>query len=90
MQKSEHVSAIILETVKSKLLFSLGILVAVAGAIATSLFPPLILGKIIHDRQYVIFVQKDGVGVFYENSSGLRQGNISVRAVEQLDTEFFL
>ena len=47
MQKSEHVSAIILETVKSKLLLSLGILVAVAGAIATSLFPPLILGKII-------------------------------------------
>ena len=47
MQKSEHVSTIILETVKSKLLLSLGILVAVAGAIATSLFPPLILGKII-------------------------------------------
>ena len=53
MQKSEHVSAIILETVKSKLLLSLGILVAVAGAIATSLFPPLILGKIIdsHNRR---------------------------------------
>ncbi len=47
MQKPERVSAIILETVKSKLLLSLGILVAVAGAIATSLFPPLILGKII-------------------------------------------
>lgn len=46
MQKPERVGAIILETVKSKLL-SLGILVAVAGAIATSLFPPLILGKII-------------------------------------------
>ena len=45
MQKPERVSAIILETVKSKLLLSLGILVAVAGAIATSLFPPLILGK---------------------------------------------
>ena len=47
MQKPERVGAIILETVKSKLLLSLGILVAVAGAIATSLFPPLILGKII-------------------------------------------
>lgn len=47
MQKSEHVSAIILETVKSRLLLSVGILLAVAGAIATSLFPPLILGKII-------------------------------------------
>ena len=47
MQKSERVSAIILETVKSRLLLSVGILVAVAGAIATSLFPPLILGKII-------------------------------------------
>ena len=47
MQKSEHVSAIILETVKASCLLSLGILVAVAGAIATSLFPPLILGKII-------------------------------------------
>lgn len=45
MQKPERVSAIILETVKSRLLLSLGILVAVAGAIATSLFPPLILGK---------------------------------------------
>ena len=40
MQKPERVGAIILETVKSKLLLSLGILVAVAGAIATSLFPP--------------------------------------------------
>ena len=47
MQKPERVSAIILETVKSKLRLSLGILVTVAGAIATSLFPPLILGKII-------------------------------------------
>ena len=47
MQQSEHVSAIILETVKKKKLLSLGILIAVAGAIATSLFPPLILGKII-------------------------------------------
>ena len=47
MQKSEHVSAIILEPVKSRLLLSVGILLAVAGAIATSLFPPLILGKII-------------------------------------------
>ena len=47
MQKPERVSAIILETVKSKLLLPLDILVAVAGAIATSLFPPLILGKII-------------------------------------------
>lgn len=47
MQKSERVSAIILKTVKSRLLLSVGILLAVAGAIATSLFPPLILGKII-------------------------------------------
>lgn len=47
MQRSEHVSTIIFETVKRKKLLSLGILVAVAGAIATSLFPPLILGKII-------------------------------------------
>ena len=47
MQRSEHVSTIILETVKRKKLLSLGILVAVAGAIAASLFPPLILGKII-------------------------------------------
>ena len=47
MQKSEHVSTIILETVKRKKLLSLGILAAVAGAIAASLFPPMILGKII-------------------------------------------
>lgn len=47
MQTSERVSSIILETVKAKILLSLGILVAVAGAIAASLFPPLILGKII-------------------------------------------
>ena len=47
MQTSERVSTIILETVKAKILLSLGILVAVAGAIAASLFPPLILGKII-------------------------------------------
>ena len=47
MQTSERVSSIILETVKKKKLLSLGILVAVAGAIAASLFPPLILGKII-------------------------------------------
>lgn len=47
MQSSEHVSTIIWETVKRKKLLSLGILVAVAGAIAASLFPPLILGKII-------------------------------------------
>ena len=47
MQRSEHVSTIIWETVKRKKLLSLGILVAVAGAIAASLFPPLILGKII-------------------------------------------
>ena len=47
MQRSEHVSTIILETVKRKKLLSLGILAAVAGAIAASLFPPLILGKII-------------------------------------------
>lgn len=47
MQKSEHVRTIILETVKRKKLLSLGILAAVAGAIAASLFPPMILGKII-------------------------------------------
>lgn len=47
MQRSEHVSTIILETVKRKKLLSLGILAAVAGAIAASLFPPMILGKII-------------------------------------------
>ena len=47
MQRSEHVSTIILETVKRKKLLTLGILLAVAGAIAASLFPPLILGKII-------------------------------------------
>ena len=47
MQKPEHVSTIILETVKKKKLLSLGILIAVAGAISTSLFPPLILGKIV-------------------------------------------
>ena len=47
MQKPERVSDIILETVKSRILLSFGILVAVAGAIASSLFPPLILGKII-------------------------------------------
>ena len=37
MQKSEHVRTIILETVKRKKLLSLGILAAVAGAIAASL-----------------------------------------------------
>ena len=66
----------------------------VGDAISLSSFivkgTPGVTDEVIYRIPREYFVQKDGVGVFYENSSGLRQGNISVRAVEQLDTEFFL
>lgn len=47
MKNKDHVSSVIWQTVRRKKALSLGIVCAVAGAIAFSLFPPLILGKII-------------------------------------------
>ena len=47
MKSSDRVSSVIWQTIKSKKALSLGIVCAVAGAIVFSLFPPLILGKII-------------------------------------------
>ena len=47
MKNKDRVSSVIWQTVRRKKALSLGIVCAVAGAIAFSLFPPLILGKII-------------------------------------------
>ena len=47
MKNKDRVSSVIWQTVRRKKVLSLGIVCAVAGAIAFSLFPPLILGKII-------------------------------------------
>ena len=47
MKNKDRVSSVIWQTVRHKKALSLGIVCAVAGAIAFSLFPPLILGKII-------------------------------------------
>ena len=47
MKSNDRVSSVIWQTIKSKKALSLGIVCAVAGAIVFSLFPPLILGKII-------------------------------------------
>ena len=47
MKKSNRVSGIILDTVCRKKALSLGIICAVCGAIAASLFPPLILAQVI-------------------------------------------
>lgn len=45
--KSKSVGRVILNTIKSKWLFTAGIAITVVGAIVTALFPPLILAKII-------------------------------------------
>lgn len=47
MKNKDRVSSVIWQTVRRKKALSLGIVCVVAGAIAFSLFPPLILGKII-------------------------------------------
>ena len=47
MKKSNRVSGIILDTICRKKALSLGIICAVCGAIAASLFPPLILAQVI-------------------------------------------
>ena len=47
MKNKDRVSSVIWQTVRRKKVLSLEIVCAVAGAIAFSLFPPLLLGKII-------------------------------------------
>ena len=47
MKNSVNVRRIIFETAKKKAALSVGIVCAVGAAIVASLFPPLILGKII-------------------------------------------
>ena len=47
MRQSNQVRTIIFQTIKRQKILSFGILLAVIGAIATDLLPPLILGKII-------------------------------------------
>ncbi len=44
---SHKVGSIILHTIIKKKWLSLGIIVAVCGAIITALYPPLVLGKIV-------------------------------------------
>ena len=46
-KNKERVAGVIWETVKEKKWLSLGIVLAVGGAVAASVFPPLILGRII-------------------------------------------
>ena len=46
-RNEEHVAGIILETVRRKAVLSLGIAVAVCGAVIVSLFPPLVLGTVV-------------------------------------------
>ncbi len=45
--KAEHVSGIIAYGIKKNMLISLGIVLAVCGAVVADIFPPLILGHII-------------------------------------------
>lgn len=45
--KTEHVSGIIAYGIKKNMLLSLGIVLAVCGAVVADIFPPLILGHII-------------------------------------------
>ena len=44
---SDHVTKVILSTIKEHFILSIGIVVAVSGAIITSIIPPLILARVI-------------------------------------------
>ena len=49
--KNKSVGRVILNTIKEKWLLTAGIVITVAGAIVTALFPPLILGLLIQLHQ---------------------------------------